>query len=200
MLLQTQRHVLRPLAHHFRAIYSLYHPSSPPPPASHLPSSSLSNDIQELLNDQLAVEGQASHQYLEFASWTESHGYPGASKYFYSQSNDERNHLIKLVQFINHRGGTASIPLLKVKKMTNESLNEILEYYINIEKNSMSQINEIIAQCNLKSDHMTAEFMGWYSNYLFVCHCLSVSLSWRASIYQSLSASVSHLTSHPQVC
>jgi ferritin len=124
--------------------------------------SQISLDLQKLLNNQLVIEGNVSHQYLEFASWAQVHGYPGTSQYFYSQSNNERNHFIQLLQFINQRGGVGQIPHLQVKKTHSDAsgLGLILELYSKSETHSLSQLNNIINECNLKADHITAEFMG----------------------------------------
>jgi ferritin len=44
------------------------------------------------------------------ASWAENNGLNGTSKFMYVHSDEERFHMLKLVKFVNERGGKAIIP------------------------------------------------------------------------------------------
>ena len=46
------------------------------------------------------------------ASWTESQGLTGTSNFLYHHSEEERMHMLKLIKFINERGGKSIIPSL----------------------------------------------------------------------------------------
>ena len=44
------------------------------------------------------------------ASWSENQGLNGTAKFLYTHSDEERFHMLKLIKFINERGGKAVIP------------------------------------------------------------------------------------------
>jgi len=61
----------------------------------------MNTTIENLLNNQIKYEAQASLQYLAMASWADASGYNGVSDFFYSQSDEERTHMSKLVKFVH---------------------------------------------------------------------------------------------------
>ena len=73
----------------------------------------LSKEIEKSLNDQLKIEAVSSHYYLAMASWAENKGYPGIADFMYQHSDEERMHMLKLVRYINERGGVAQIPSME---------------------------------------------------------------------------------------
>src|SRR5262250_2744082 len=79
----------------------------------------LSKSIQEALNKQVQMEAESSQAYLAMASWTEIQpGLEGVTEFFYKQSDEERIHMLKLIRFINERGGFAMIPALEKPMIT----------------------------------------------------------------------------------
>ncbi|HKK39057.1 MAG TPA: ferritin-like domain-containing protein, partial [Cryomorphaceae bacterium] len=72
----------------------------------------LSKKIQEALNGQVEVEASSSQFYLAMASWAETNGLNGVAKFLYTHSDEERQHMLKLVKYINERGGKAVVPKL----------------------------------------------------------------------------------------
>ena len=66
--------------------------------------------IEKALNKQIELEASSSQFYLSMASWTETMGLSGSSTFLYQHSDEERQHMLKLVKFINERGGKAFIP------------------------------------------------------------------------------------------
>ena len=72
----------------------------------------LSKVIEAALNKQVTVEAASSQVYLAMASWAENLGFEGVSQFMYAHSDEERQHMLKLVKFINERGGHAAISQL----------------------------------------------------------------------------------------
>ena len=60
----------------------------------------IGKDIESALNKQISAEANSSHLYLAMASWAETRGYEGVSNFFYSQSDEERQHMLKLVKYV----------------------------------------------------------------------------------------------------
>ena len=70
----------------------------------------LSKNLEKALNQQVKVEGDSSQIYLSMASWAENQGFEGIATFMYAQSDEERMHMLKLIKYINQRGGEAIIP------------------------------------------------------------------------------------------
>ena len=118
--------------------------------------------IEVLLNDQVKFEANASMQYLAMASWADQKGYNGVAEFFYSQSEEERLHMTKLVKFINERSGAVIIPQIDKPVAEFKSLNELFEKFLSSEIFVTEQINHIIHECLLNKDYNVHNFMQWY--------------------------------------
>ena len=122
----------------------------------------MNTTIEALLNDQVKYEAQASMHYLAMASWADSNGYNGIANFFYSQSEEERVHMTKLVKFVNERGGKVIIPALEKPQDSFKSLQELFESFLSSEIFVTEQINHVIFECLDKKDYNVHNFMQWY--------------------------------------
>jgi ferritin len=120
------------------------------------------NSIENLLNDQIKYEAQASLQYLAMASWADSKGYSGVANFFYSQSEEERVHMTKLIKFVNERGGHVIIPSLDQPADKYDSLLSLFNKFLDSEVFVTQQINSIIDECLKQKDYNVNNFMQWY--------------------------------------
>ncbi|WP_452222477.1 ferritin [Lacinutrix salivirga] len=118
--------------------------------------------IENLLNNQIKYEAQASMQYLAMASWADAKGYNGVSDFFYSQSEEERLHMTKLVKFVNERSGNVNIPALEKPEHDFNSLNELFEKFLKSEIFVTEQISHVIYECLQQKDYNVHNFMQWY--------------------------------------
>jgi ferritin len=118
--------------------------------------------IEKALNKQIELEASSSQYYLSMASWTESQGLSGTSSFLYQHSDEERMHMLKLVKFINERGGTAIIPALTKPPTTFKSLTQVFESLLEHELNVTDSINNIVGLCLDEKDFTTHNFMQWY--------------------------------------
>ena len=122
----------------------------------------MKKEIENLLNIQVKYEAGASMQYLAMASWADGNGYNGVADFFYMHSEEERQHMTKLVKFINERGGTAVIPTLEAPKSDYNGIVELFEAFLESEVFVTEKINEIIFECLHQKDYNTHNFMQWY--------------------------------------
>ncbi|MFT4805207.1 MAG: ferritin [Psychroserpens sp.] len=122
----------------------------------------MNTTIEKLLNNQIKYEAQASLQYLAMASWADATGYNGVSDFFYSQSDEERVHMSKLIKFVNQRGGKVIIPALDKPKDIYQGLNELFEKFLESEMFVTEQISHVIYECLEHKDYNVHNFMQWY--------------------------------------
>ena len=118
--------------------------------------------IEKALNKQIGLEAASSQFYLSMASWTETQGLSGSSSFLYRHSDEERQHMLKLVKFINERGGKALIPELIQPPKTFKSLSHVFKSLLVHELNVTDSINNIVGLCLQEKDFTTHNFMQWY--------------------------------------
>jgi ferritin len=122
----------------------------------------MTTSIENLLNDQITYEAQASMRYLAMASWADAKGYRGVAKFFYAQSKEERLHLTKLVKFVNERSSKEIAPAFEAPLSVFESVYSLFEKFLKSEIFVAEQINTIIFECIKKKDYNVHSFMQWY--------------------------------------
>lgn len=122
----------------------------------------LSNEIENALNNQISLEAQSSQYYLAMACWAETNGFDGTAGFMYAHSDEERTHMLKIVKFVNERGGNAIIPALPKPKSDYKSLLEIFENLLEHEVGVTNSINELVYMCLEARDYTTHNFLQWY--------------------------------------
>ena len=125
----------------------------------------VSKPIQEALNKQVAMEAESSQAYLAMASWAEIQpGLQGVTEFFYKQSDEERVHMLKLIRFINERGGFAMTPALEQPMVTFQSLRKMFEEFLKHELKVSDSINDLVHLSLTEKDYATHNFLQWYVN------------------------------------
>ena len=123
----------------------------------------LSKTMQDALNKQVAMEAASSQAYLAMASWAEIQpGLDGVTNFFYQQSDEERVHMLKLIRYINERGGFAIVPPLEQPNITFQSLQRVFEEFLKHEITVSESINELVGLALQERDFSTHNFLQWY--------------------------------------
>lgn len=123
----------------------------------------LTKSMQEALNRQVLMEAQSSQAYLAMASWAEIQpGLKGVTQFFFKHSDEERMHMLKLVHYINERGGFAVIPALEQPVLTFVSLKKAFEELLKHELAVSNSINELVDISLKEKDYATHNFLQWY--------------------------------------
>lgn len=122
----------------------------------------LTKRIEDALNEQIRVEAESSQFYLAMASWAETSGLNGVAGFMYAHSDEERMHMLKLVKFVNERGGKAVIPALSQPPKTWGSAQDIFKELLEHETRVTSEINSVVDVCLSEKDYTTHNFMQWY--------------------------------------
>lgn len=123
---------------------------------------SLKEEIEIILNAQAKLEAEASQKYLAMASWLERNGYEKSAEYMYKQTEEEREHFLKIFKYINEVGGTAITPTVGEVQQDFASFKEVFEMALQNEITVTNAINKIVAKCRQENDYATEEFMMWY--------------------------------------
>ncbi len=123
----------------------------------------LSKSIAEALNNQVQMEAESSQAYLAMASWADIQpGLQGVCSFFYQQSDEERVHMLKLIAFINERGGFGIVPPLEQPILTFKSLRSAFAEFLKHELKVSNSINDIVHLALSEKDYATHNFLQWY--------------------------------------
>ncbi|HLP12222.1 MAG TPA: ferritin [Flavobacteriales bacterium] len=122
----------------------------------------LSKKVETALNKQIEIEGQSSQFYLAMASWAEVNGLAGTAEFLYTHSDEERMHMLKLVKYVNERGGHAVIPALTQPPVKFKGVHAIFESLLKHEIFVSNEINKVVHICLGEKDYSTHNFMQWY--------------------------------------
>ncbi len=122
----------------------------------------LSKRLEEALNNQIRIEAESSQVYLSMASWAEVKGLEGIAGFMYGHSDEERMHMLKLVKYVNERGGHAQISDLKAPKTEFGSFQKMFEELYDHEIFVSNSINELVHVTLEEKDYATHNFLQWY--------------------------------------
>lgn len=122
----------------------------------------VSNKVETALNKQIEFEASSSQYYLAMASWAETQGLTGVAEFLYAQSDEERMHMLKLVKYVNERGGHALIPALKEQPKKFKSIQFVFEEVLKHEVFVSNEINGLVDTCLKEKDYTTHNFLQWY--------------------------------------
>jgi ferritin len=122
----------------------------------------LSKNIEAALNMQIRLEAESSQVYLSMASWAETNGFEGVAEYMYAQSDEEREHMLKMVKFVNERGGNAVISDLNAPPSDFGSAREMFESALEHEIFVSKSIDKLVGITFEEKDFATHNFLQWY--------------------------------------
>lgn len=125
----------------------------------------VTKSIQDALNKQVSMEAESSQAYLAMAAWAEIQpGLEGITNFFYQQSDEERMHMLKLIRYINERGGQALVPAIAQPMVSFKSIKHVFDEFLQHELKVSSSINELVHLSLAEKDYATHNFLQWYVN------------------------------------
>ncbi len=115
-----------------------------------------------LLNEQIGHEFEASIQYVAHATWFASETLPELSRYFSKQSDEEREHALKMIQYLNDTGQTVTIPEIPKPVSTFDSVADAVQLAYDQEVRVTRQIEAIYNTAAEANDRLTQNFLQWF--------------------------------------
>ena len=122
----------------------------------------LSKKVEKALNNQIKIEAESSQVYLSMASWAEVKGLEGIAGFMYGHSDEERMHMLKLVKYVNERGGHAKITELKAPEIEFGTFQKMFQKLYDHEIFVSNSINDLVHITLEEKDYATHNFLQWY--------------------------------------
>jgi len=122
----------------------------------------LSDKMNEALNQQINEELYSSYLYLSMAAQFEAKNLPGVTNWLKCQTQEELVHAMRLFDYINERGGRATMLPIKGPGTEWESPLAAFEAAYKHECYISGCINKLVDVAREEGDHATENFLQWF--------------------------------------
>ena len=122
----------------------------------------ISEKMAKALNAQIQLEGQASFLYLSMASWCDREGLEGCTKFMHRQSGEEREHMLKIFEYLSEVDSHALTPAIKAVPHEFDSVQEMFQQVYKHEQKVTASINKLMDIAVKENDYTTHNFLQWY--------------------------------------
>lgn len=122
----------------------------------------LSATLTAALNEQLTKEAHASQIYLSYAAWADSQGLGGVANFLFRHAQEERNHMMKILEYILKRGGRVSISAIPAPPPDPANLKNCFEKVFEHEVDNTKAVYKLVKMSFTEEDWATWHFMQWF--------------------------------------
>ncbi len=119
----------------------------------------LSTTLAAALNAQMTKEAHASQIYLSFGAWAASDGYDGIANFLFRHANEERNHMMKIFEYILKRGAKVKVSAIPAPPPDPKSINDCFEKVFSHEVDNTKEIYKLVKMSFDEADWATWNFM-----------------------------------------
>ncbi len=118
--------------------------------------------IEKAFNDHLNAEFFSSYLYLSMSNYFVASNLEGMSAWMRIQTDEERMHAMKFIDFINDRGGRVVLDQIEKPKTEWVSPLEAFQEAYAHEQLISKKINALVDLAIKESDHATNTFLQWF--------------------------------------
>ncbi len=122
----------------------------------------ISDRLAKAISDQVGREFHASHQYLTMAAYFERENLPQLATFFYRQSEEEREHGMKLARYVSQAGGQVEIPAVPAPAAGFPSVEAAIQTAVNWELEVTRQIHDLVRLAQEERDYLADNFLRWF--------------------------------------
>lgn len=123
----------------------------------------LSKKLQDALNGQINMELASSYLYLAMSAWFESQNWPGSAAWMRRQSNEERDHAMKIFDFINDRDGKVTLTQIAAPAANFKSHTDVWSKTLAHEEKVTASLARIYGMAVAEKDYATQALMQWFA-------------------------------------
>src|SRR3954468_22964141 len=107
----------------------------------------MNTTVLTAINEQINSEFEASYTYLAMSAFCDRQKFLGAAKWLRLQSDEERGHALKLLDFVLARDGQVDLHSIEKPQTDFESLGAVFEQALKHENRVTGQINRLYELC-----------------------------------------------------
>lgn len=125
-------------------------------------SKRISDAIEKALNDQMTREAYQAQVYLSYASWAEVNSFAGIAQFLYKHAHEEREHMFKILKYINDRGGSTKVEAIPAPPSNPLNIGDCLHKILDHEIKNSEEIDKIVNMAHEEKDWATFNFGQWF--------------------------------------
>jgi ferritin len=125
-------------------------------------STGISTELVESLNEQMNYEFYSAHVYLAMASYCKAENYDGFAEFFQGHADEEREHGMKIYNYLQDRGEQAIISGFENPNNKFESLLDVCEQALEHEKEVTSRFYNLSDIAGTEKEYATISFLKWF--------------------------------------
>lgn len=115
-------------------------------------------ELQNIINDQITAELWSSNLYLQMSYFLKHQGWEGFAHWMLLHSNEEREHAIRMAEYLIERGGKVKINMVNLVPEGWGSVLEVFEHSYKQECMVSNMINKIVLHAIEQQDFATENF------------------------------------------
>ena len=122
----------------------------------------LTASMEKALNEQVVKEFHSAYLYLSMAKDMKREGFPGYAAWLTKQYNEEREHALKLSDYIEDRDGTTEFGAIDAITTHFECPVVVAEAALKHEEYISDSIRTLFKKARAEGDLETEVFLQWY--------------------------------------
>lgn len=122
----------------------------------------LSKTLAAALNGQMTKEAHASQIFLSYAAWADNQGFGGVANFLFRHAQEERNHMMKLLEYILKRGAEVQVTAIPAPPAPPVNLNNCFEKVFGHEVDNTKAVYKLVKMSLDEEDWATWNFMQWF--------------------------------------
>ena len=119
-------------------------------------------DLQIAINQQINQEFTAAYNYLGMAAYFDEHNLDGFTNWMQRQFEEEQAHGLRLIRYLQDRGGKVQLGELASPETGYASTLEIFKIALEQEQENTKSINELYALATSLKDYATKSHLQWF--------------------------------------
>jgi ferritin len=116
----------------------------------------------DALNAQIAREFAAAHQYVAIGTYYAAETFPRLASFFYEQAEEEREHAMKMVNYLLDRDADVQIGPVEGPQQSFADHVEPIKLALEQERAVSVRISELAGIARETNDYLSEQFMQWF--------------------------------------
>jgi len=122
----------------------------------------INKTMQDAMNEQINKELFSSYLYLSMAAYFEDKNLPGFANWMRLQADEEREHAMKIYDFILERGGRVELKAIDAPKSEWGSILEVVEEVAAHEAKVTASIHALYEVALAEKDYPAQVMLQWF--------------------------------------
>ena len=118
--------------------------------------------MEDLINTQINAEMYSAYLYLSMSSWCSQNTWNGFAHWLRLQAQEELTHAMKFYDYLNERGGTATLAPIDAPKAGWKDVLELFKEVYAHEQKVTGMINAMMTEAIKQKDYAAEIMLQWF--------------------------------------